>query len=70
MMHQQLLEKAQSKYLLSTEKKVYVRRIAIEQTAILGIHILLHKGCPLKYDFSASLSYRFLQMLFCQSRYC
>lgn len=50
-MHQQLLEKAQSKYLLSTEKKVYVQRIAVEPAAILGIHMLFHEGCPFKVCF-------------------
>lgn len=51
MMHQQLLEKAQSKYLLSTGKKVFVQRISIEPTASLGIHMLFHKCCPLKVCF-------------------
>lgn len=47
-MQQQLLEKVQSKCLLSTGKKVFVQRIAVEPTASLGIHLLFHKFCSFK----------------------
>lgn len=48
MMHQQLLEKAQSKYFINRKENLCVENCC--RTASLGLH-LFHKCCPLKVCF-------------------
>ena len=40
MMHQQLLEKAQSKYVLATAETMFVQRFAIEPTSTVRYHFI------------------------------